>query len=136
MNNELNSILNDSFDAISILLVFVTVLFSIRYPEIKTVIDEPLQNDKPKALERQKKGIRSALLIKWIPVTALNFIVVYSMTPLALNTISKSTLSLFNFDFIRTTFILIWYFNIAFFISSIIILVKLFCKIRECKNPS
>lgn len=136
MNNELNSILNESFDAISILLVFVTVLFSIRYPEIKIVLDEPLQIDKPKALERQKKKLKSELLIKWIPVVALNCIVVYSMTPLALKTISQSTLSIFNFDFIRTSFILIWYFNIAFFLSSIIILVKLFSKILECKNTS
>jgi hypothetical protein len=136
MDNTLNSILNDSFDAISILLVFVTVLFSIRYPEIKAVLDEPLQTDKPIALERQREKIKSELLIKWIPVTTLNFIVVYSLTPLALKTINQSKLSLFNFDFIRTAFILIWYFIIAFFLGSIFILVKLICKIRECKNSS
>lgn len=131
MNNELNSILNDSFDAISILLVFVTVLFGIRYPEIKTVLDEPLETGKPKALERQKKNIKSVLLIKWIPVLAMNFIVVYSMTPLAFNTISQSSISFFNFDFIRTTFVFIWYFNIAFFLISILLSVKLIQKILE-----
>ncbi|MEH7387631.1 hypothetical protein V7147_19845 [Bacillus sp. JJ1521] len=131
MNDELNSILNDSFGAISILLVFVTVLFGIRYPEIKTVLDEPLQTDKPKALEKQKKKIKSDLLIKWIPVVILIFIVVYSMTPLAIKTMLNSTISLFNFDFIRTSFILIWYFNIAFLLISLKIIVRLIIKIRE-----
>lgn len=131
MNNDLNTLLNDSFDAISILLVFVTVLFSIRYPEIKTVLEEPLLTGKPKALERQKKNIKSVLLIKWLPVVTINFIVVYSMIPLAINIISQSTISFFNFDFIRTAFILIWYLNIAFFIMSILLLSKLINKIRE-----
>ncbi|MGF3106082.1 hypothetical protein [Rossellomorea sp. DUT-2] len=131
MNNELNSILNDSFDAISILLVFVTVLFGIRYPEIKMVLDEPLETDKPKALERQKKNIKNVLLIKWIPVLAMSFIVVYSMTPLAFNTISQSSISFFNFDFIRTAFVFIWYFNIAFLLVSILLSVKLIQKILE-----
>lgn len=132
MNNELNIILNETFNAISILLVFVTVLFSIRYPEIKEVLDEPLQKDKPKALKRQKNKIKKDLFSKWLPVVILNLIVVYTMTPLAFKTLVQSSLSLLNFDFIRTTFILVWYFIIAFSISSLTILIKLYKKVKQC----
>ncbi|MFP7335198.1 hypothetical protein SFC23_17785 [Shouchella clausii] len=132
MNSELNLTLNDTFNAISILLVFVTMLFSIRYPEIKEILDEPLQTDKPKALERQKIKVKRDLFSKWLPVVILNLIVVYTMTPLAFKTLVQSSLSLLNFDFIRTTFILIWFFIIVFSTSSIILLLKLCKKIKQC----
>lgn len=133
MNNDLNELIENTFDAISIMLVFVTVLFSIRYPEMKKILEEQLEKDKPIKFKRQKRRIKSELFYKWLPVIVLNFIVVYTLAPLAIKTIISSELALIHFDFIRTSFVLIWYVSIAFLISSLLIFIKILFRLKRTK---
>lgn len=131
MSSDINSLIESSFDAVSVLLVFVTVLFSLRYPEIKKLLDEPLQTDKPIALKRQKKAIKNDLFYKWLPVVFLNFVIVYLLTPLAIKTIINSKVAIINFDFIKTSLVLIWYLNIALLLSSIYLLFQILIKLKK-----
>jgi hypothetical protein len=123
--SNLNQTIESAIGAISVLLVFVTVLFSIRYPEINKVIEEELEIRKPKALKSQKEKIIKTIIFKWLPVVLLNLIVVYVTTPLAVKIIKHSSFAIFNFDFLRTSFILIWSCNIMFFLYSVFLLVML-----------
>jgi len=134
MRNDLNSILESSFDGISVLLVFVTVLFSLRYPEIISILEEPIEKGKPKNLQKQKREIKKGLFVKWLPVVCLTSIVVYSSCPLAIEVIMSSQIDLLDFDFVRTSFVLIWYVNIGFLISSVTLLAKLIQKVFKIKK--
>lgn len=134
MKNDLNSVLESSFDGISLLLVFVTVLFSLRYPEMIDILEERIEKGKPKNLEKQIQTIQKGILVKWLPVVCLTFIVAYSSAPLAIEVIKSSRIELLNFDFVRTSFILIWYVNIGFFVGSIVLLLRLFKKRIEIRR--
>lgn len=127
--NNINQLIESAISSISVLLVFVTVLFSIRYPEINKILEEELEFDKPKALERQKKKVKSVMIFSWLPVVILNLIVVYLTTPLVIEIISQSTFAIYYFDFMRTSFILIWFCNIMFFLYSIYLIGLLIRKI-------
>lgn len=134
MSNELDSILESSFDAVSVLLVFLTVLFSIRYPEILNSLNEPLSFDKPKLLKRQKSKIKNNLIFKWVPVVFLNIVIVYLLTPLGIKVINNSSLSIINFNFIRTSYVLIWYLNIAYLFTSIYLMLQIFYKLSQKRD--
>ena len=130
MVNNLDVLLESSFKAISVLLVFVTMLFNSRYSEIGDILNEPIIRDKTIACEKQRKKILNTLLYKWMPVVLLIGVCTYTMTPLAIETICGSEVRLFNFDFIRTAFVLVWGLNLSFFILSLHLAYKLYVKYR------
>ena len=48
-------------DVISLLLVFVTVLFSLGYPEISDILEESIEKGKPKNLQKQLQTIQKGI---------------------------------------------------------------------------
>ncbi|MED1607520.1 hypothetical protein MKX67_03755 [Cytobacillus sp. FSL W7-1323] len=133
MIEDLNKLIEGSFNAISILLVFSTGLFSISYPSINDVLNEDIDRGKPKALKRQKEKLYNILFSKCIPILTLSTIIVYISSPLGIRIASESTLDLIHFDFIRTAYMLIWFLNIGIFIISVYLLYQLIMKIKDCK---
>ncbi|MFA9397400.1 MAG: hypothetical protein ACERKV_03925 [Clostridiaceae bacterium] len=132
--SNLDLLLNNSMTAISLLLIFVTTLFSIKYEKIKEYTVEDIKVDKPKEKNRQKEKFKKALIFEWSPVIFLNLICVYLLLPSVIEIIKNSHFSFFNFDFIRTAFVLIWIMLILFSIFSIKIAIILITKINECKH--
>lgn len=114
MEGFLDSSLENAFDAISLLLVFVTILFGIQYPRVVAALDEDILKDRPRELEKQKKKLIRLLIFKWTPVVFLTFLCTYSMMPLAIKTIVYSDLNLIDFDLLRTAFVMAWVFTIFF----------------------
>lgn len=132
--SDLDLLLNNSMTAISLLLIFVTTLFSIKYEKIKEYSIEDIKVDKPKEKNRQKEKFKKALAFEWSPVIFLNLICAYLMLPSVIEIIKNSKFSYFNFDFIRTAFILIWIMLIIFSIFSIEIVIILISKIKKCNH--
>lgn len=130
--NDLDLLLNNSMTAISLLLIFVTTIFSMKYEKIKKCTAEDIEEDQPMEKKRQKERFKKALFFEWLPVIFLNLICVYLMLPSVIKIIKNSYFSFFNFDFIRTAFILIWIMLIIFSIFSIKIAIILISKIKEC----
>ncbi|MDQ0272754.1 uncharacterized BrkB/YihY/UPF0761 family membrane protein [Cytobacillus purgationiresistens] len=133
MIEDLNKLVEGSFNAISILLVFSTGLFSISYPPINDVLNKDIDREKPKALKRQRENLYNILFSKCIPILIISFIIVYISLPLGIRIASESTLDLIHFDFIRTAYMLIWFLNIGIFIISVYLLYRLIIKIKNCK---
>lgn len=134
MEGFLDSSLENAFDAISLLLVFVTILFGIQYPRVVAALDEDILKDRPRELEKQQKKLIRLLIFKWTPVVFLTFLCAYSMMPLAIKTIVYSDLNLIDFDLLRTAFVMAWVFTIFFFFASLYIVIKIIRTINEIKR--
>ncbi|MFD1775990.1 hypothetical protein [Paenibacillus rhizophilus] len=135
-NGQLNSLLESSFDAISILLVFTTVLFGIRYPEIINLLEKELQIEKKKELNRQRKALINGLIFKWAPVVFITFLCAYTMMPLGIKTIKYSNFSLTDFNLIRTAFVLAWFFAIVSFLATVYISMYIIHKVYSSWSSS
>lgn len=131
---DLDSVIANSFGALSVLLVFSTLIFSIRYPEILKDIEHVFSIGKKQALSREKKTLMNNLIFKWFPVVIITFICAYVMMPLGIKILKTSYLNVFDFDMLRTTFVLVWYFSILLFSSTIYLGIRLFCKIKNEKD--
>lgn len=124
----------DSFSAISVMLVFVVMLFSLRYPIIIKDMDMEIPEiEKTKKRERERKRLKHSLVVNCVPQIAAFGIIAYLFLPLTINIINNTRLCIWNFDFIITVFMFvvvsIWF----FFIWSFILGLKIFCKMRRIK---
>lgn len=96
----------NGFQALSVLLVFNSMLFTIKYPQFLSELSE----EKPElrnALDDYKKRLRMTFYSSLLPVLMLNFISAYLVSPTAWKFILNSTLSLLDFDFFKTAFVLV-----------------------------
>lgn len=97
----------EAFQASSIILVFVTILFGIRYPIIiKEITDEDIPNGEL-AKKREKKRIKHSFLINCLP---LNFVLLwcsYLFIPIFIKILKLTHINLFNFDFLPTSFVFV-----------------------------
>lgn len=130
--SDLDLLLNNSMTAISLLLIFITTLFGIKYEKIKKCITEDIEIEKEMKTKHQKKIFKKTLIFEWPPVIFLNLICAYLMFPSIIKIIKNSYFSFLNFDFIRTTFVLVWIMLVIYSISSIGIAIILIFKIKEC----
>lgn len=126
---DLKSIIIDSFSATSVLLVFVIMLFSLRYPKIIEDIDKEIpREEKTRECEREKRRLMHSFIINCIPQTLLLGITIYLFLPLTIYIIKNSQFSFWNFDFNITMFIFvvgwIWIFFIWSFILGLRVLLK------------
>lgn len=130
---DLGKELESAFNAISVLLAFVTVFFGMKYPQITKVLEDELPLGKPKQLQNIRKKYIFFLIFQWSPVIILTFVSWYILMPLFLKVVASSTFRLVNFDFLRTALIFVWLLFLAFFLGSVFLAVKLWYKIFKCK---
>jgi len=132
--NDLSQNIKDSFDAIEIILVFIFVLFDIRYPKIVKDInaDIPIAERIIARKQHHEKLIHS-FLINSLPLIFINGFILYLLLPLVVQVFLTSKLDLWNFDFLRTSLILVFIFIFIFFTWSLYLGIKYLGKIRECK---
>lgn len=130
----LTPLIKDSFAVISLILVFVFVLFDVRYPQITRL----LQKDIPPAerkIERNatRKEIKEGLIRFSLPLAVIDGILLYLLLPLLVQVIQNSRLAVWNFDFARTAFVIIFGLIIFFFSWSIYLSYLLIKKIRAAR---
>lgn len=106
---ETSSDIANAFQALSVLLVFNTLLFSIKYPQFISDIDEHNlpESNLPRQLNQYKKKMKVNFGSGLIPVLLLNFICSYLVTPATIKFMTISTFSFLEFDFFKTAFVLV-----------------------------
>jgi hypothetical protein len=104
---DLDSEIQIAFGATEVLLVFVTVLFGIRYPQIVAHLAERW----PAQVERyaEHKRLLLVTLVKDCMVTVvLAAAMIYLYAPAIAAVGASSSISIIEFDFTRTAFVFIW----------------------------
>lgn len=125
----------DAFQATSLILVFITVFFNIKYPLIVKNINIEIPEGKL-AKKRAKKQILNNLLINNLPTMLLNGGSFYLFLPLTIKILKSSNFSLFHFDILPTAFIFIVLWIGLFFVWSFILFIITVLKILSIKNCS
>ena len=129
---NVNQLIKDSFDVISLILVFAFVLFELRYPQIIRELEKEIP-PKDRKIERdeQKGKLIRVLVISNAPLIVIYGFLFYLFLPLSVKVISESGISLWQFDFVRTAFVFIVVWIIIFWIWSIALAVKVVKRILE-----
>ena len=117
---DIGLLIKDSFNVISLLLVFVFVLFDIRYPQIIKELEKDIP-DKDLELERKnhRKKLMNRLLYQNLPLIIVNGILLYLFLPLLITVLLNSRFQIWHFDFVRTAFVIVIMLIAAFFFWSI-----------------
>jgi len=126
---DISSRVGDVFDSISVLLVFVSVLFGVRYPEIQKELDgNPPAAGGGTTQKEYQKGILTTFLIRCIPVLVLSGVIAFIFTPLTLDVLRSTDVDLGDFDPILTAFVVICLLLWSLFIWAIVLAIRVFCK--------
>lgn len=132
--NTLNQEINTAFQATSLLLVFVTVLFGLRYPKILDNIKEEIPAG-PDAKKKHKERLRRSLLSDCGPILIISGVISYLFLPLFVKVCSESHFELWDFDFARTSFFIIALLVFIVFLWSVSLIVRLVIRIYRVDHP-
>ncbi|MGF1847394.1 hypothetical protein [Vibrio lentus] len=125
--------LNDVVAVSGLLLTLVTFLFNLAWPRISSAldIDENISGDKAR-----KRGRESITYVAWLvvfPIFISFFALFYVNLPSAVEIISTSQLSLWNFDVDDTLYVMVVWALLAFVSFNLIILIRLLSKKSRLK---
>lgn len=131
--DDINQLIKQSFDSISLILVFVFVLFGIRYPQINDDLKKEIP-DSTRKIERKKykEKLKENLSSKALPLVIIYGFLFYLFLPLLLKIFSSSKLQLWDFDIMRTTFVVVDLFILSFLIWSLSQAIRLIKRIQKC----
>lgn len=125
------------FQVTSLIMVFITVLFGLRYERIINDIDRDIPNGE-RAKQRELKKLWSSFYINLLPQLVFTGIISYMILPLTVRIITVSRFHLWNFDFLITAFMVvviwIWFFFAWALSLSYKILKKIHNKDFHCSN--
>lgn len=129
---SIHETIKDSFDVISLLLIFAFVLFDIRYPQIKHSLDQDIPPPERK-IERRRhlEKLRKTLLIGDLPLVVIYALLVFLFLPLFLELLSQSNLKLWGFDFLLSAFMIVFLLLVAFLAWSLYLGIRLWKRISE-----
>jgi hypothetical protein len=113
-----------AFQATSLVLVFVTVLFGIRYERIRTDIRKPVPPGPEDRRDHRHRLYRS-LVANCGPLLLVNGLSSWLFAPLLVRVIKASRFAVWDFDFARTSFVLIAMFVGFFFVWSCVLAVQM-----------
>lgn len=122
--HQLDEEIRTAFQATSLVLVFVTVLFGLRYDQIKKDIDTEISTGEHGRRDDRHRLIRS-LGANCLPLLVVNALASYLFGPLFLRILTESRFVLWNFDFARTAFVLISIFVFFFLLWSCYLAARL-----------
>ncbi len=134
---EVNSLIRDSFEVISLILVFAFVLFDIRYPQIVRQLQKDIPHkDRIKDRERYAKDLRQALIIGALPVVLIYGALLYLFTPTLISLLANTEFRILRFDFLLSAFIMVYIFILVFFVWSLYLALRLINRRREISTPN
>lgn len=97
----------ETLSAISVLLVFVTVLLSSIEQNVETILSKRPQQEHKDKMRKYKRKIKNILCFKLIPISLIYTIVFYTLLPSTIEIISVSTFSFWHFDTLNTIFVFV-----------------------------
>jgi hypothetical protein len=119
----------DSLQTLTIFVAFVTVLFGLRYPAIAAALGKPLSGpEKPIARENEKKELRRLFWSQCAPLALLVGAPAYLFLPLSVRIVNASSFSLWDFDTLKTGFVLLTAYLAVFFGWSFYLSIRLALK--------
>jgi hypothetical protein len=95
-----------AFHSTELIIVFLTLFFTLRYPEIQADVDAKVPEGDV-AKKNHKRKLIVSMRAKCLPFVLVNSVVTYLYMPLLVKVLRNSKLSLWDFDFTRTSFFLI-----------------------------
>jgi hypothetical protein len=113
-----------AFQATSLILVFVTVLFGIRYERIRTDIRKPVPPG-PEDRRDHRRWLFRSLVANCGPLLLVNGLSCWLFAPLLLRVLKQSRFAVWDFDFARTSFVLISLFVAVFFAWSCVLTIQM-----------
>ena len=133
--DEIQTLVKDSFEVISLILVFAFVLFDIRYPQITRQLERDLPHrDRTKDRQLYAKDLRQAILIGALPLVIIYSLLLFLFTPTLVSIITSSTFQFFRFDFLLTAFVLVYLFILVFALWSLYLTFRLVKRRREASR--
>jgi hypothetical protein len=98
----------DILQASSIILVFLTVIFGVKYPLIISDLETEIPNENKKnERNRVKKKLSQNFIMNCLPLTLLCAVFGYILLPFAFVIIKSSNIAIWNFDVLKTIFVII-----------------------------
>ena len=123
----------NAIQATSVILVFVTLFFSMKYPEIMKSINKNHPVAGEVAMKNAKDELKSSFFVNCLPQIVVNTIFGYLFLPISIKVIQNSVFKIWNFDFLPTAFIFIVVWIWVLLIWNIYISIKLLQKICKYK---
>lgn len=132
---EIHALIHDSFEVISLILVFAFVLFDIRYPQIIKHLEKDIPpKERRKERINHSKDLRRVFLTAGLPLLIVYAALLFLFSPLLVTVVANTQFHLLRFDFLITAFILVYIFILVFFIWSLFLAVRLIIRIRKTRN--
>jgi hypothetical protein len=123
-----------SFEAVSLIVVFVFVLFDIRYPQIVRDIDSEIPDPaRTKERKNHRRLLLNSILRNSLPLVVVNGVLLYLLSPLVVEILRSSTFQVWNFDFLRTCFVVVCGFVAVFFVWSVALTIRLWYRRHQCR---
>ena len=119
--------MGEILSAVSVLLIFLTVLLSLIEKNVETILSNRPPQDHADKMKKYKKKIRNILYFKLIPIFLIYAIVFYVLIPSTIKIILNSAFSFWDFDALNTIFIFV---EIGLFSLLIYSLIKIICLIK------
>lgn len=128
--NPLNEQILQSFDVISLILVFAFVLFDVRYQKIEENLSRvPPPPSLKNEFAAYKRATRISLLLNALPLVAVYGVVLFLFAPLASQVLVVYRPSLWDFDFIQTAFLFVILLIACFFVWSLVLGIRLLARL-------
>lgn len=123
-------IILDVFQAVSVMLVFVTVLFGIKYPKLLEAIEkEPPVGDK--ALERFKEELRRVLFLDCGALIVMTLLVLYTLLPLAIEVFRRKEIEFWSLNVLPMAYVVVTLGVLGFAVHEVVLAYRLIQKIRK-----
>lgn len=129
---EIQALVKDAFEVISLILVFAFVLFDIRYPQIVKQLEKDLPpKDRVKDRELYARDLRQTILLGALPLVIIYCLLLFLFTPTLISILKDTNFQLLQFDFVLTAFVLVYFFILVFAIWSLYLAFRLVYRRRE-----
>lgn len=127
--SDLNTEISLAFDAMPIILVFITIFFGIIYPQIQTELKK-IVIDKDKK-EDFKNDLKNCVIFKSVPLILIILSTFCLCIPLLRRIFTESLPSLLNLDFAPLSLVFIAVLIFIFLIWSVALAIQLLLKRRN-----
>ena len=126
--------IKDIYDALEILLVFITIIMNNIVNKAEIIIDESIKFGKKRELERQLQNADRFIITKWILLIFVTIALIFILSPTAWEILRTSNISFTNFEVSRTLYIFIFMILIYFLCVYMIYSYKLYKHRKKIVN--
>lgn len=132
---QINDLIDQSFNTIGLILVFVFVLFDVKHPKIRDLLAKfPPPPERPQEFAGYLAELRASLFFDALPLVIVNGALLYLFLPLSVNTLAVYRFSAWNFDFIQTAFLFVIVFLASLFLWACWLFAKIIIHLRKARG--